>query len=65
MSKYWTRKGLFYYAYIDVYKTWGPTKIHVGTVERCYDFVTYHLIKWIHGEEEMQKLATAPPRVGS
>lgn len=45
----YTRKGIEYKAYI-VYE-YGYVK---GRVTLSYGFFSYHLIKWIHGEETMK-----------
>jgi hypothetical protein len=54
----WKRDGLVY-----IYRReWieGPIK---HTLVRKLDFVTYHLIKWIHGESKLIEMAEDPLRV--
>lgn len=48
----WNRKGLFYYAYL-AWKAGSRT----GVVEKKLDFVSYHLIRLIHGEERLEQMA--------
>ena len=49
----WKRKGLFYYATLTVY---GNAVVR-GTVKKKLDFVSYHLIMWIHGESKLRAMA--------
>ena len=49
----WTRQGLFYTASLQARMTNGG----VFTITRTLDFVTYHLIRWVHGEQELIAMA--------
>ena len=52
----WVRNGLMY----------EVTMVLVnrrGTVTKRLDFLSYHLIKWIHGEKKLIEIAEAPPRI--
>lgn len=51
--KYWHRKGLFYYTFLHVYGN-GILK---GIVTKKLDFVSYHLIKWWHGQKKLDLMA--------
>lgn len=47
----WKRKGLFYYYEFDILDSnyfWRLTK--------KLNFFTYHIIKWVHGEETLEKM---------
>lgn len=50
----WKRKGFFYYAKLNVYGGNGSLK---GTVTKKLDFVSYHLIKLVHGQEKLNQMA--------
>lgn len=54
----WTRKGWFYYAYLAWER--GPYR---GTVERKLDFISYHGIRFFHGDEGLKRIAMKPPRI--
>jgi hypothetical protein len=48
----WQRRGWFYYATLTVIRggyTWNVTK--------KLDFISYNVIKWIHGEEKLSDMA--------
>lgn len=49
----WTRKGIFYYARVNVYRNHQ----YAGTIVKKLDFVSYHLIRWYHGEKELARMA--------
>jgi len=51
----WVRKGL----------TYEVTLAYANglTVTKRLDFLAYHLIKWIHGEQKLIEIAMAPPRI--
>ena len=51
--KYWKRKGLFYYATLNVY----TNNALRGTVTKKLDFVSYHLIRLIHEQEKLENIA--------
>jgi hypothetical protein len=58
MSKYWKREGLKYVATTDAYRILPDgRKHHVGFYYKKLGFVAYHLIKWIHGQEKLDKMA--------
>lgn len=50
----WKRKGLFYYATYDFYTGGG---IFVCKSKKKLDIVSYHVIKWWHGEEKLRSMA--------
>lgn len=50
----WTRKWFFYYARVNVYYR---NHQYAGTIIKKLDPVSYHLIRWIHGEEELKRMA--------
>lgn len=52
--KYWKRKGLFYYANLELFSGFG---MHLGTVTKRLDFVSFHVIKWIHGDRKLLDMA--------
>jgi len=51
----WTRRGLIYRAQTNVFD--GRTYRYLGTFTTKMNFISYHLIKWWHGEEELVRLA--------
>lgn len=51
---YWKYEGIFYVARMNVYRN----GVYRGTIERHLDFISYHLIRWIHGEEKLKEMAT-------
>ena len=55
----WKRKGFFYEA---ILKWSSPhpkdkTILLISTITRRLDFISYHLIKRIHGEEGLKQMA--------
>jgi hypothetical protein len=53
-SNPWTRKGLNYVVNFRMYRK----HVYVGTHTVKYFFITYHLIKWFKGEEELIRLGS-------
>lgn len=51
----WKRKGLFYHASLNIY---GGSNVYLCTVNKRLDFVSYHFIKWIHGQGKLNQMAT-------
>lgn len=49
-SSKWHRKGMRYQFVIDY-----DYALQRGTVTVSYDWLTYHLVRWYHGEEAMQE----------
>lgn len=49
----WKRQGMFYVASLQARMTNGG----VFTITRSLDFLTYHLIRWCHGEAELVNMA--------
>jgi hypothetical protein len=49
----WTRKGLFYYARVNVFSQ----HVYQGTVIKKMNFVKYHLIKKLYGEDQLCRMA--------
>lgn len=49
----WKRQGLFYVVSLQARMANGG----VLTVTRSLDFITYHLIRWYHGEAELVNMA--------
>ena len=49
----WRREGFFYVARVAVYRN----NVLWGDVERRLDFFSFHLIRWIHGEEKLRAMA--------
>lgn len=49
----WERRGCFYHAELDL---WVEGKV-MGTMIKKLDFVSYHLIKLIHGESKLRDMA--------
>lgn len=50
----WKRKGIFYVSDL-VYQC--DKDGYTVRVHRKLDFIAYHLIKWIHGEEKLIEMA--------
>lgn len=50
----WTRKGIFYYARVNVY---NRAHQYEGTIVKRLGFISYHLIRWYHGEEKLRSMA--------
>lgn len=50
----WNRKGFYYYAYIYLYKE-GK---YFGTITKELDFITYHILRFLHGEQKMIEMAS-------
>lgn len=50
----WTRKGIFYYARVNIY---NRARQYEGTIVKRLDFISYHLIRKIHGMERLNKMA--------
>lgn len=50
--KLWERKGFYYYAYIYI-----NDRYHQGTIVKKLDYISYHLIRLIHGEERLMDMA--------
>lgn len=48
----WHREGLFYVARLNWIR--GSYK---GTVEKRLDFISYHLIRYFHGEQKLRDMA--------
>lgn len=57
---YWKRKG-FYYVSVSLW-TDPADPTYDLKVTRKYDFFSYHLIRWYHGEAKMEELAEDQPR---
>lgn len=53
----WTRKGLYYQV---SWRMYNKAHQYVGTHVVKYFFITYHLIKWFHGEQELIRLGKKP-----
>jgi hypothetical protein len=52
----WSRQGLHYIVNFRLYD--AKTHQFVGVKQIRYFFITYWLIVWIHGEEEMIRLGS-------
>ena len=53
MNNPWKRKGLFYKADFRIYRN-GRI---IGDYTKRLDFISYHVIKWIHGEKKLIDMA--------
>lgn len=55
----WTRKGWFYVATVNIYSGLNREGYgqYIGTVTKKLGFITYHFIRWIHGDEVLRKMA--------
>jgi len=53
MNNLWKRKGLSYVAKVSVYLLSGEKYV----IERKLGFISYHLIRWYHGDQKLKKLA--------
>jgi len=53
---FWYRKGFYYHSHIKYYR--GPHLTLIGTTTRTLDFVSYHIIRLIHGEEKLREMAS-------
>jgi len=49
----WKRKGIFYYINVNVYSSSGKNLIFTKRI----DFVSYQLIKLIHGKQRLDDIA--------
>lgn len=50
----WSRRGIFYYARMNVYSR----HVYQGTITKRLDFMSYHMILWMYGEEYLNRMAT-------
>lgn len=50
----WKRRGLIYYASIHICDHNGR---HNGTITKKLDFISYHLIKILHGKKKLREMA--------
>lgn len=57
MKNPWVREGLFYVATLQFCRPSGDKFHKVGTITRKLDFISYHLIKKIHGEQKLIDMA--------
>lgn len=48
----WQRKGYYYYAYIYI-----NTRTASGTITKRLGFFTYHLIRFIYGDDALKDMA--------
>lgn len=58
MRNPWQRRGLYYVCRYNIYGAGGakPLKL-LGQVSKELHFISYHLIKWIHGEQKLIEMA--------
>jgi hypothetical protein len=52
MKQRWFREGLYYVAKTNVYR--GTEH---WTVTKKLFFITYHLLRWIHGDAKLHEMA--------
>lgn len=52
----WKRRGLRYLAEIKHNPPIYKDGFYITLTIRSYGFFTFHLLKWIHGNEEMERL---------
>ena len=50
--EFWKREGFYYVSRIYVNDQWSR-----GTITKKLDFVSYHLIRLIHGEKGLREMA--------
>jgi hypothetical protein len=53
MTNPWRQEGFFYVARLELTRICTDGRYRAAHMERKLDFVSYHLIKWIHGEQKL------------
>lgn len=53
----WSREGLFYVARLALNRIDDEGRYRKAYMTRKLDFISYHLIRWYHGEEKLIDMA--------